>query len=160
MRPHGSPRFVQMSLRFFVPLLLAGALAFACSPRSHSSEPPHTARVMNGSSVASSLNVDVADHVKFTLHVTNRSEKRIELNFPNGQTHDIVVLDSLSREVWRWSEGRLFTQSLQNRVLGSNETASYEEQWSPKTAHGTYTAVATLRSTNYPVEQKVEFTLP
>ena len=149
-----------MNIRFIVPLLLAAAFAFACGPRSHSSEPSTVKVPEGGSPVASSLNVSVGREVEFSFHVTNNGTKRLELVFPSGQTHDIIVMDSTGREVWRWSDGRMFTQSLQNRVLASNQTLSLQEKWKPAKAVGTFTAVARLKSENFPLEQRVEFTLP
>jgi hypothetical protein len=102
----------------------------------------------------------VRDGVTLTLHVTNLAEQALELTFPNGQTHDFVVLDSVGREVWRWSSDRMFTQALQNRMLGAKQTMSYEEHWDAAGRTGKFTAVATLRSSNHPVEERVEFSLP
>jgi hypothetical protein len=109
--------------------------------------------------IAASLDVKVADDVKFSFHVTNSSAKRVELRFPSGQTHDLVVLDTQGREVWRWSQGRMFTQSMQNKILGVSDTLTFTETWHPDHA-GTYTAVASLLSQNYPTEQRAEFSLP
>ena len=64
------------------------------------------------------------------------------------------------REVWRWSEGRMFTQTLQNHILERDETVSYGAQWRPDALHGSFVAVASLRSENYPIEQRVHFVLP
>ena len=100
------------------------------------------------------------DGVEFSLHVTNVENHAVELRFPDGQTHDLVVLDSAGREVWRWSTGRLFTQSIRNKLLDANESVTYEEHWDGHAHPGTYTAVATLRSSNFPVEDRVTFTLP
>ena len=132
----------------------------ACGPRSRTAEPAARKRVAGGPPVASSLDVQLSDDVRFAFHVTNNATKRLELTFPSGLTHDLVVLDEGGREVWRWSEGRLFTQTLQNRVLDTNETVSYSAEWSPAERHGTFTAVAQLNSENYPIEQRVRFTLP
>jgi hypothetical protein len=151
-----------MVSRIFVPLLLASAVVFACGPRSHSSEPPERKRerVVDGTPILSALDVNVRDGVTFTLQLTNTSEKKLELQFPNGHTHDVVVSDASGKEVWRWSEGRMFTQALQNRVIDANETIAYTERWRPENAHGKFTAVVVLQSANYPVEQKAEFTVP
>jgi len=97
--------------------------------------------------------------VGFAIEVTNDSPKRVELSFPDGRTHDFVVLDTAGREVWRWSEGRMFTQAMQNRLLDAHDSAVYRERWAPPTP-GRYTLVAQLRSENYPLQQRVEFALP
>jgi intracellular proteinase inhibitor BsuPI len=151
-----------MNTRYLVPLLCAGAIVFACGPRTHSqsAQREHTLRAKKGAPLASSLGVKVDRGVELAFHVTNAGEKKLELTFPSGQTHDFVVLDSLDREVWRWSAGRIFTQSLQNKMLGTGETLSYEDELPLKNAHGRYVAVALLKSENFPVETRVEFDVP
>ena len=154
----------------YIPLLLAAAgLAFACGPRSRVTKPeqPQARKVAAKASLFSSkpaigASFDVnrqQDRVRFALLVTNDGGKRVELTFPNGKTHDFVVLDAAGREVWRWSEGRMFTQPLQNKLLGSRDRVTYEEQWTPGAVHGTFTAVAILHSENYPIEQRTTFTI-
>jgi hypothetical protein len=148
-----------MRLRYVLPLLVASALAFAyASPSpSHSYEPVRRHAVRD--TIAASLDVKVGEEVKFAFHVTNSSGKRVELRFPNGQTHDVVVTDGQGRQVWRWSQGRLFTQSMQNKILGAGDTLTFTETWHPEHA-GSYTAVAILMSQNFPTEQRADFSLP
>lgn len=149
-----------MRLRLVLPLLIAAALAFAYAAPSlsHSFEPAPR-RALRGDTITTSLDVTLADEVRFSLHVTNGSAKRVELRFPSGQTHEIVVLDPRGREVWRWSRGRLFTQAIQNRNLGASDTLTFTESWRPTHA-GSYTAVASLLSENFPTQERVEFSLP
>jgi len=184
-----------MNTRFFISLLCAGALAFACGPRSHTSSSPlalasaipthevtaspvTAVAVPTGTAkhrrrddlpkaevkLASKLDVAIAAReVRLALVVTNVGNKHAELNFPSGQSYDFIVVDSTGREVWRWAEGRMFTQSVQNHQLGAHDAMRVSETWSPAKANakpGRYTAIATLTSTNYPVEERVEFVLP
>ena len=110
--------------------------------------------------LATSLDVTVRDGVTLALHVTNTADKRVELQFSSGQTHDFIILDSKGREVWRWSADRMFTQALQNKLLDPRETVTYEEEWDAAGRKGRFTAIGKLTSTNYPVQERVEFTLP
>jgi len=160
--------------RVAIAILCAGALAFACGPRAHSEAAsastlatasavvqqgtPHS---HDGARLVSGIEVN-PDHdaVRFALRITNDTKKHVELAFPNGQTHEFVVLDSVGREIWRWSASRLFTQALQNKLLGGGETMQYSEQWSHPRRHGKYTVIATLNSTNVPVQERAEFVLP
>ena len=158
-----------------IAVLCAGALAFACGPRTHS-EAASTASLAtaapvlqqgathtrsDGKPLASRLDVNVErGSVHFDLHVINQSKKHIELTFPNGQTHEFVVVDSLGRELWRWSASRMFTQAVQNKLLSSGETMRVGEQWQHPVPRGKYTVIATLNSTNYPVQERAEFVLP
>ena len=54
----------------------------------------------------------------------------------------------------------LYTQSLQNRLLGSRETMRLRRYWKGAGRTGRFTAVSRLRSSNHPVEEHVEFVLP
>ena len=154
-----------MHSRFLVPVFLAAAIAFACGPRSRSSAEPATTaasqqRMSTKEPLASSLDVAVAKGVTFAFHVTNNTDKHVELRFPSGQTHDITVVDSTGRELWRWGAGRMFTQSLQNKLLDSRETVTYQERWDAAEYHGHATAIARLTSPNFPVETRVDVALP
>ena len=110
--------------------------------------------------VASTLTVS-EQGARLTLRVVNLNDRQLEINFPSGQTYDFVVLDSAGTEVWRWSKGRMFTSSLQNMLVAAHDTLSFEEEWDPRHAHaGRYVARATLRSSNFPVQQRAAFVLP
>ncbi|MFN2398831.1 MAG: BsuPI-related putative proteinase inhibitor [Gemmatimonadaceae bacterium] len=110
--------------------------------------------------LATSLNVTVKDGVTLAFHVTNTSSQQVELNFHSGQTYDFVVIDSAGKELWRWSEERMFTQALQNKLLRPRETLTFEEKWASPPRSGTFTAVGSLTSNNHPVSERVSFTLP
>jgi hypothetical protein len=178
-----------MNTRLIISLLIAGSLAFACGPRSHSEAPTslasalplHTSRPaadtpmgvpapvqhhgkkdrskLPPAKIDSKFNVAVSHQaVKLALALSNTGGRHAEIDFPNGQAYDFVVVDSAGREVWRWSSRRMFTQGVRNKQLGVGETTQYAETWKqPKP--GKYTAIATLRSSNYPVEDRVDFVL-
>jgi hypothetical protein len=166
-----------MNTRLIISLFFAGALAFACGPRSRS-EPKPVANALPASltsksaerpkrrtarpepKISSKLQVEVAkQEVRFALDVTNVGGKHVELSFPNGRSYDFVVVDSIGRAVWQWSNGHMFTQGVQNKQLGTGDTMSVDESWKPSQP-GHYTAIATLNSSNYPVEERVEFIIP
>jgi hypothetical protein len=141
----------------------------ACGPHAHHNEsaasttdapPAPKPATPGGQLLATSANVAVGGSVALSLHVTNLADHSLELDFPNGQTHDFVVLDSSGHELWRWSKGRMFTQALQNKLLASTETVTYEERWDPHGLHGDFTLVAILRSSNFPKEERVGFKVP
>ncbi|MBM3907032.1 MAG: hypothetical protein FJ363_03025 [Gemmatimonadetes bacterium] len=138
-------------------LLVVAVLAFACT-RSSNVDAPTFAKSAHkkGPAVASSFDVRVDDQVHFQLHVINDGDRKVELNFADGKTHDIEVLDERGKAVWRWSDGRLFTAAFQNKVLRRADTLSFSEEWKSP-APGRYVAVARLVSQNYPQEQRVAF---
>jgi hypothetical protein len=166
-----------MNTRLAISLLIAGALAFACGPRSHSeapaalasalpitpSAPPAPEKVTRRTTGRSANKVqphfDVAvgqRMVRFAFEVENTGPKHVQLDFANGQAYDFTVVDSLGHKVWRWSDGRLFTQGVQNKQLSTGEAMMARETWK-RASPGRYTAIATLRSVNYPLEQRADF---
>jgi hypothetical protein len=149
-----------MLARITVPLLAAAVVIFTCGPRSQPSA--IAARAVSGadSAVVADVRVDAppgARTVRFALSIANGTGKRVELTFPSGQTHDFVVLDATGREVWRWSDGRLFTQLVQNRLLEARDVVTYDERWPAPPSAGRYTLVAVLRSDSHPVEKRIPF---
>ena len=152
-----------MQSRFVIALLAAGGITFACGPRPFESEAASASAPIvkprpGGPSLATTLELSVSSTVDLRLHVTNGTSKKIELTFPNGQTHDFYIIDASGREVWRWSRGRMFTQSVQNKLIDAGGTVSYADSWTGPLPAGTYTAVAVLLSSSHPTEQRVEFT--
>jgi hypothetical protein len=117
-------------------------------------------RASDGQLVPSLNVVRVGDEVRFSFNVANAGRRRVAVKFPSGQTHDILVVDSSGREVWRWARGRMFTEALQYRMIGGGDTLLLEEGWEQPSAQGKLIAIAVLKSTNYPIEHRVEFSLP
>ena len=172
-----------MNTRILIPLLLAGAVALACGSRSRadaSTKPTATSARQTGmltvapvkpaakrepaAPVAAPLKSAFvvraeARTIHFSLDLTNATKKNVELEFPSGQEYDFAVIDSSGREVYRWGKERMFTQSIQNRLLDGGETMRFEEHAEQSLPNGSYVAVATLRSTNYPVQERVNFRL-
>jgi methionine-rich copper-binding protein CopC len=149
-----------MLARITVPLLAAAVLIFTCGPRSQPNAIAARAAASSDSTLVTDVQVTAepdARAMRFSLSVANGTGKRVELSFPSGQTHDFVVLDATGREVWRWSDGRLFTQLVQNQLLEARDVVTYDVRWPTPPSAGRYTLVAVLRSDNHPVEQRVSF---
>jgi hypothetical protein len=176
-----------MKTRALITLLCAGAAGLVWSPRAHSeasyptlqtrgraaqdsgvkqqgrsarTTPVRGRRSMDGKLVPSLNVARIGEEVRFTFNVANAGTRRVEVKFPSGQTHDIVVLDSAGRELWRWAQGRMFTEARQYRAIGGGDSLILKHGWDPSSASGKLVAVAMLKSTNYPIEHRVEFTLP
>ena len=168
-----------MNARLVQFILVAGAIAYVGVARTHLTAAPsmatgsvtpnvsagRLARTAPAKKVpiilTSALGVAVdGDAVKFDLTVTNPGQRKVELTFPSGQTYDVVVYDAAGGEVWRWSTGQMFTQSLRNKPLDSHESLSYSATWKHPAIHGSLVAVATLTSTNYPSTARAAFALP
>jgi len=173
-----------MKSQLAITLLCVGAVGFACGPRARSEANSGTSSATSTASTHTvtqqaaplakrtkaaasaspiTATLDVTNEgasLRLALQVVNQGKKSIELTFPSGQTHDFAILDSLGREVWRWGQGRLFTQALQNKLLSRGESLSVAETWqAPALKAGRYTAVAVLKSQNYPVTERVQFAI-
>jgi Intracellular proteinase inhibitor len=141
-------------------LLLAALTAYACGPRPPVGE-THARKPESGSrSLTSKVDVNVGEGVALALSLTNDAARKVEVAFPSGLTHDFEVQDSVGRVVWRWSEGRLFTQAMQNRVLEREESVVYDAVWAPQNHHGEFVAVVSLKSSSHPIEHRAKFVLP
>ena len=172
-----------MSSRVLASMLCVGAVAFACGPHarkettsSAAGEPalaqsgtartqPAPAHARHDATTRPAITGDLYvraknSSVRLSLYVNNNTKKSVELTFPSGQTYDFVVLDTVGRELWRWGNGRMFTQALRNTLLSGGESVGYEETWSTaELPPGHYIAKAVLASENYPIVQQVEFTI-
>ena len=167
-----------------LPLLAAAAAVFACggplphvggellatvrpvaahaqakAPAAGTAHAPRSHRARGDTLVGAALSVHTADGVEFALAVANPSKHRVELSFPDGRTKEFVVYDAAGREVWRWSRGRFFTQTMQNKLLAGGDSVVYAERWAAP-APGRYTVVAQLRSANYPLVKQTTFEVP
>ena len=101
---------------------------------------------------------DVSDDiVDFELVVTNAGSEPEELEFRSGFTADFAVFDG-ETEAWRWSEDKVFMQSLRSETLGPGEEVRYEGTW-PDPSPGEYTAVATLQAEDHDVKVRERFSV-
>jgi hypothetical protein len=156
-----------MDNRLILPLLCAASVALAAAPFSHDEKSIATTRRHAGeisAPIVTTFDVtrpkDDADKLRFSLNVRNNTSKMLELRFPDGQTHDFVVKDFAGKVVWRWSEGRMFTSAMRSETLKGKGETKFSESWETTGQHGAFTAVATLRSDNFPIESTVQFVLP
>jgi hypothetical protein len=72
--------------------------------------------------------VDRAGTVEFELVVRNTSEQPVVVPFATGQRNDFEVWRD-NRLVWRWSQGRFFTQSLGSVTLEPGRPITYRGVW-------------------------------
>jgi hypothetical protein len=106
----------------------------------------------------SSLEVTVGNGVTFRFTVSNGTGGPVELTFPDACRADFAVRRDDGEEVWRWSEGRMFTQAIGHARLEPGEEAVFEEEW-PDPEPGDYTAEAVLRATEREVRAETPFSV-
>jgi len=86
------------------------------------------------------------DAVTFTVTVANTGDTPRTLTFPTGQIADITATAD-GDPVWRWSDGRMFTQAIREETIDPGDTISMSGTWEAPPA-GTYAVVATVEAAN------------
>lgn len=108
------------------------------------SEPEPVDDADRESTLESHLEVAVGDVVEFDFAVRNVGSEPIGLTFSTGRIADVVVIDAETESpIWRWSDDRMFTQVVQRRVLGPDDTIEQAFTWT-EPEPGTYVAEARL----------------
>jgi hypothetical protein len=111
------------------------------------------------SPLAADLTADLtADAVTFAFTVSNADTAPVDLTFRSGMRADVAVSDEddQDREVWRWSEGRMFTQVVETETLEPDESTTVELRWDDPPP-GTYLAEASLAAADVAVTDRVSF---
>lgn len=109
-------------------------------------------------SLDGSLDVSVTDDgVRFELTVTNTGPDPEQLSFSNALKADFTALDG-ETEVWRFSDGRMFAQMIQEETLDPGASETYPGLWEDPSP-GTYMAVGTLAARNQQIEARTDFTV-
>ncbi|MXV64028.1 hypothetical protein GS429_18555 [Natronorubrum sp. JWXQ-INN-674] len=95
--------------------------------------------------------------VTFEFTVTNAGSETVTLQFTDGCKADFVVRED-GREVWRFSEGRMFTQALSSETLEPDETATYKAEWTAPQPGG-YIGRAELQARETACEVQTDFAI-
>lgn len=103
----------------------------------------------------SRLDVTVDHAASFAFTLTNNGTDPVQLEFTSGIPAEFTIYED-GTEVWRWGQGKMFTQMLEMENLSPDESVTYTGTWSdPKP--GVYTVKAVLQTTNASVEEVREF---
>lgn len=98
------------------------------------------------------------DAVAFTVTVENTTAEPVTLEFRSGLVVDVVVYDG-DTEVWRWSEGRMFTQAVLAETVAPGDSFGREMAWTCPVP-GDYVAAATLMTPEPTTLARIDFTVP
>jgi len=72
---------------------------------------------------------DVGRGFSLTLTVRNLSGKPRTFEFSSGQTFDFFAYEKEGAQVWRWSEGMMFIQSLASETIEAGGNRDYKASW-------------------------------
>ena len=102
--------------------------------------------------------------VKIIFMLTNLSDQGVQLRFTSSLQFDIVVSRN-ETEVWRWSNGRMFSMALTTLVLNPQSSESHAAFWAQKdnsgrpVSPGRYEVLALLPLHQPIFSQPVPFTI-
>jgi hypothetical protein len=104
--------------------------------------------VLSEKEVAFGVSLDAASYrpgAQATARISLRHSQAepLRVTFSSGQTYEVVVRDETGAEVWRWSQGRGFTQALRAVEFGAGEKDWMVTFPAPEKP-GRYTAEASL----------------
>lgn len=75
-----------------------------------------------------------------TLVVRNLSGKAVTYNLDSGQAYEFIAFQKGAREVWRWSEGMMFTQAINPVTIQPDGSETFKVAWNTgPAAPGLYT---------------------
>lgn len=77
------------------------------------------------------------DTIELALAIENDGAEPLELTFHDGQRAEFVARAD-DEEVWRWSDGRMFTQAIETVTLDPGAETAFEAGW-PDPPSGEYT---------------------
>lgn len=104
------------------------------------------------------LDVTATDEqVAFAFTVTNTSPDPVEVQFSDSGKAEFVVEDE-GREVWRFTDGRMFAQVISSEVVDPESEVTYEGTWDDPQS-GRFTALAELRAQDQTCEARTEFSV-
>lgn len=72
------------------------------------------------------------ENVTFTITFANDAEEPVDFTFSSGQKFEIVVRDASGQEVYRFSEGKMFTMALETLKLEAGESVTFQDVWEYK----------------------------
>jgi hypothetical protein len=90
--------------------------------------------------------------VRLTLRLVNNAARQMSLTFPTSQKYDFWITSG-TREVWRWSADRMFTQDVTRQELAGQTVAVFSESWNASQM-GNLVAHARLTADTYDGEMK------
>lgn len=85
------------------------------------------------------MSYSVGEPIIMTLKIFNYIEEDITFHFNTSQKYDFIIEDGEGKEVWRWSEDRMFAMMLGEEVLGpTNPEVTYIGEYTNNLSPGYY----------------------
>lgn len=107
------------------------------------------------------VNTDKANYasgepVVITLKVFNFTQEKVTFHFRNAQRFDFFIESEEGKELWRWSDGRMFAQVLGEETLApGREEITYTASYKGKLEPGTYKITGILVDKEKPMSGSI-----
>ncbi|UCZ52009.1 hypothetical protein LGQ02_14260 [Bacillus shivajii] len=76
------------------------------------------------------LDASVNDNViEVNMTLENESDETKTIDFSSGQQFEVIIRDGNGEELYKYSEGMMFTQAFITESLESGETLSFQDHW-------------------------------
>ncbi|MFD1017826.1 BsuPI-related putative proteinase inhibitor [Thalassobacillus hwangdonensis] len=85
------------------------------------------------------------EKVLFDFSLTNEAEETYKLGFSSGQKYEIIVTDANGKEVYKYSDGKMFTEALEYVTFNGGDTQEFQEEWTEGVVPGNYEAMITIK---------------
>ena len=63
------------------------------------------------------------------IEIINKSDVDSKISFSEGKHYDVFVVDSADKEVWQWSEGKVFIQAIEEIYIAPGESHAFNAKW-------------------------------
>ncbi|KYG32358.1 BsuPI-related putative proteinase inhibitor [Alkalihalobacillus trypoxylicola] len=83
--------------------------------------------VINDVEFTQQINLSDEESLDVVMQLKNVSQNDITLAFSSGQKMEIVLRNEQGEEVYRYSEGKMFTMAIENKTLAPDEHLSFGE---------------------------------
>lgn len=112
--------------------VLCGVVAVSVIGQSANAQAPVTA--MEESIVTDNLETGANYEIKegkviINFGLTNHSTRTNKLQFSSGQQYEVVITDDKGEEVYKYSEGKFFTQALLYKDLQPGQSLQWQDVW-------------------------------
>lgn len=118
---------------------LLGVIVLVTAAACASGSEPISGDFRNVEGMTMTLRVDpsvaeLGQGVALSINVQNNTGREETLTFPSGKLYDFWITDADDEELWRWSEGRFFTQAVENVQVPGGSGESFSETWRADTS--------------------------
>lgn len=73
--------------------------------------------------------IKLGDLLHFNISIENLDSKPHQLVFNSSQRFDIRIEDASGKQVWNWSDGRMFAQMIETITIEQHGSTSFTAMW-------------------------------